>query len=893
MTSGGSGVIRAPVVHGREQELFWLSTWYRRAEAGQAGRVLVVGPGGIGKTALVDAFTAQMPEASVLRVEADGDPTAASFLDLVHLALDDPGGHVGDGPAEAVPRVLAALSARQERGPVVLVLHDLHDVDETSAQVLARTVRRLRHDRVLVVATARPTVSPVWTRLFADGPDGGTLPLGGLDELGVRRLVEQLRPGRWSRAAITRLHDDTQGHPLHLTTLLRELPGEALLGDEPLPAPRTLADEVAAVITRLSPAAQRLIAVLAVLDRPAPPSLVARFDELAGAPWEPAASELAAAGLVDTRDAGARPVLRIHHPLVRAAVYAALAPDHRVRLHLDAARAVGGTAALAHRVAAAAGRTDAGLAAELEAAAAADPVDGRSAARRLLAAAELSPSGAEAERRLLAACLLLVDAYDTDRLRSLLPAVRDARPGPERDVVLGFLASQEFDPAAVDYLRHAVDASDADDEVRALAGVRLALEHVFRGRGRDAEEAAAAVPALTRRPVRAEQALILRAVGRAQHSGPDDGLALLDGHLAGALGADPAITAGTLHLAAGRLVVAGAHLDEGLARVRRGAESTSTHRAHCHRVEVLYRTGRWDLAEAEADIALDWFADGDRPWAESLAHAVAALVPAARGQQARAREFLAAARASLARTSNAQGAHALALAEATLRRALGDAAGMERALRALPEIAARGGMASAPFAPWRPLHAEALVATGDVTGARRALRSWARAGCPLWFRLARHGIQARIALATGDAPAGETALRAGIALAGRHREEVADECPVELAELRVLLGSLPHVADGPEQLAAARPVFAALAATPWLNRIDAATASPGSEAGRREDGLTPRERQVAGLVAQGMTSREAAEVLWVTPKAVDYHLGNVYAKLGLTSRRQLRGRSFS
>jgi DNA-binding CsgD family transcriptional regulator len=56
--------------------------------------------------------------------------------------------------------------------------------------------------------------------------------------------------------------------------------------------------------------------------------------------------------------------------------------------------------------------------------------------------------------------------------------------------------------------------------------------------------------------------------------------------------------------------------------------------------------------------------------------------------------------------------------------------------------------------------------------------------------------------------------------------------------------------------------------------------------------LTPREREVVRLVAQGMTSREVAAALYVTPKAISYHLGNVFAKLGVTSRRQLWGRKF-
>ena len=54
--------------------------------------------------------------------------------------------------------------------------------------------------------------------------------------------------------------------------------------------------------------------------------------------------------------------------------------------------------------------------------------------------------------------------------------------------------------------------------------------------------------------------------------------------------------------------------------------------------------------------------------------------------------------------------------------------------------------------------------------------------------------------------------------------------------------------------------------------------------------LTDRERDVAVLVAKGMTNREVAAELYVSPKAVDYHLGHIYGKLGITSRRDLRQR---
>jgi DNA-binding CsgD family transcriptional regulator len=873
---------------GRDEQLAALSRWYDRAAAGSAARVLVTGYAGVGKTALVDAFVAGLPDAVVVRVEADGDRRPGAFQELVGAELG--ADRVAD-PAVLLDR----LGARQEEGPVVLVLHDLHDVDDESAIGLARTVRRLHADRVLVLATARDDgLGRVWASLFADGPDAATVRLGGLDPDGVRALVFRLRPGRWSRAVTARLHTETEGNPLHLTTLLRELPDDVLRGDAPLPAPRELAAEIAGRTARLSDGARRLLACLAVLARPAGRSLLVRLDELADVDLDAAARELTAAGLVDVLALGARSTMRVRHPLVRAAVYDAMVPGWRRQLHLDVAAAVGGTAELTHRVAAAAGRPDPGLADDLDAAARSEPTDIRAAAARLLDAADLSPTAELAERRLLAACVLLVDAYDTDRLLARAPAVRAARPCPERDVALGFLLSRDADPAAPAHLESALEAADGDPEVRALAGVRLALEHIFRGRGVPAVAAAARVPELTRRPVRAEQALIVRALGRALSEGPDAGLDELAGHVDHALGADPAVTAGALHLAAGRIAAARSRLEEGIARSRRGAASTSIHRAHCHLAEVLYRTGRWDLADAQADVALGWFVDGDRGWAESMAHAVAALVPAARGQRDRAAEHCAAARASLERTFTPQGAHALAVAEATLCRALGDAAGMARALRRLPAAAAAGGMSSGPFAPWRPLHAEALVATGDLAGARAALRSWPRAGAPLWFRLARHQVQARLALATGDTAAAEITLRAAVATADRHPDEVADECPVELAEVRVLLGGLPNVPDGPEQLRAAAAVFAEIAATPWLDRIRAASTPVVTDHGDTETPpLTPRERQVADLVARGLTSREAAEVLWVTPKAVDFHLGNVFAKLGISSRRQLRGRTFA
>jgi DNA-binding CsgD family transcriptional regulator len=53
------------------------------------------------------------------------------------------------------------------------------------------------------------------------------------------------------------------------------------------------------------------------------------------------------------------------------------------------------------------------------------------------------------------------------------------------------------------------------------------------------------------------------------------------------------------------------------------------------------------------------------------------------------------------------------------------------------------------------------------------------------------------------------------------------------------------------------------------------------------DALTPGERRVAGMAASGMSNREIAEDLFVTVKAVQWHLSNVYRKLGVAGRHEL------
>ena len=100
--------------------------------------------------------------------------------------------------------------------------------------------------------------------------------------------------------------------------------------------------------------------------------------------------------------------------------------------------------------------------------------------------------------------------------------------------------------------------------------------------------------------------------------------------------------------------------------------------------------------------------------------------------------------------------------------------------------------------------------------------------------------------------------------------------------------------DARESLRSALETFERLAATPWAERARAELRASGETARRREpsatEQLTPQELQVALVVAQGATNREAGAALFLSPKTIEAHLGRIYRKLGVRSRTELARR---
>src|SRR4029077_14241521 len=83
-----------------------------------------------------------------------------------------------------------------------------------------------------------------------------------------------------------------------------------------------------------------------------------------------------------------------------------------------------------------------------------------------------------------------------------------------------------------------------------------------------------------------------------------------------------------------------------------------------------------------------------------------------------------------------------------------------------------------------------------------------------------------------------------------------------------------------------------LRAVPWIERTEAELRAAGvrsdGAAARHREELTARERDIATLAAQGLTNREIGDRLYLSPRTVGFHLYNVFPKLGITGRAQLR-----
>ena len=118
---------------------------------------------------------------------------------------------------------------------------------------------------------------------------------------------------------------------------------------------------------------------------------------------------------------------------------------------------------------------------------------------------------------------------------------------------------------------------------------------------------------------------------------------------------------------------------------------------------------------------------------------------------------------------------------------------------------------------------------------------------------------------------------------------------VEEARTRLVFGEhlrrMKRRTDARAQLRGSIDAFEWLGAAPWAERARAELRATGETARRRDpstlDQLTPQEVQIDRRVADGATNKAVAAQLFISPRTVDYHLRNVFVKLGIASRAEL------
>jgi len=231
------------------------------------------------------------------------------------------------------------------------------------------------------------------------------------------------------------------------------------------------------------------------------------------------------------------------------------------------------------------------------------------------------------------------------------------------------------------------------------------------------------------------------------------------------------------------------------------------------------------------------------------------------------------------------------MARALVHQAAGDYLGMADALGHWRDDAALDGRSRAYAVLWRPLLIEGLVGSGQTELAAAVLDQLREGHGQVGY------LQPGLAWLEGwlaeqrDAPEEARRIYSG------GEESASAQSPVYAARLLLAHGRLLRRTGqrrlAVERLRQAHALFQALRAAPFIARTEeelAACHLPGNPAKKKQSvlALTSRETEVAHLVGKGLSNPEIAAELFISRKAVEYHLGNVYAKCGLRGRQELR-----
>jgi DNA-binding CsgD family transcriptional regulator len=897
-------------VVGREAELRAMEAFLDDAARGPVA-LRLAGDAGIGKTTLWSAAlqSARARGARVLvtrPAEAEARLSFAGLSDLVEGAGDDALGRLPRPQrtaldvallrAEAGPEGLderavnAAVSSLLRllaaEGPVLVAVDDAQWLDRPTADALAFALRRLEREPVGLAVTVRtsaelaPAVDAAVDRARRRVVRVGSLSLGALHRLVKERLGLTL-----PRPTLVRVEAASAGNPFHALEIARALGDSGDVRAEEVPVPEDLRNLMTKRIRRLPEPTRDALLTAAALSRPTT-VLVAEAD-------------LAAAEEADVVriEPGGR--IRFTHPLLAAAVYERASEDSRRALHRRLAAAVTDPEERARHLALGAEGPDEAVASALDEAAAAAWARGATqpAAELLDLALALSRdprSEVGLDRRLRhAEALLRVGDFDAGRAalaevldggatgdlrgRALLAAARfgffedwkgaiarleDALGGTTDPVlaakihaVLSWLT--EDLEGSLGHARAGLATIRPEDDPAVYAYLELAqaMQEFYLGLSDDREtvrRAAAVFEAASPWEQSAVPMLFARMHDDFARQRELEVKALAFARDCGDVGAEA-------HALASVGIITGAEGD-----LRTGLALTS---------EAV------DMAEAV-----------DMPVVRLFTRfgLLSVLIPLGRVEEARA--VLRECAPDVAAVDNPIPTAAFHVDSGALLQALGDHAGAAHEFSEADGILRGLGYVNFPMRAHGDL-AESVLALGELDRAEGLIRELedraARLGTP-WVTCVSLRGRGLLQAARGDLPAARRTLERSIAA------HDALDMPLERGRTLLAAGRVERRARqwGParRRLEEAAAIFRDMGAELWLGQAQAELARVAARPPAERDGLSATERQVADLVATGLTNRQIADALFQSPKTVEAHLTRIYRKLGVRSRAALVAR---
>jgi DNA-binding CsgD family transcriptional regulator len=898
---------------GRRDECQYLDQLLAEARAGQSGVLVVRGEAGIGKTELLNYLIERAVGCRIVRAAGVQSEMELSYAGLHQLCapllshLDDLPGpqqnalraafgmRAGDAPDRFLVGLatLSLLAGAVGDEPLVCLVDDAQWLDRVSAQTLEFVARRLLAESVLLVLAVRES-GP--REAFTDLRE---LHVRGLSDRDSRRLLSLTGP--LDRRVRDRIVAETRGNPLALLELPRDLTAVDLAGGLAGLEPRPLSSQIENGFlrrVRSLPAETQQLLLIAAAEPVGDVALLRRAAERLGISVSAAEASAETSGLVSF---GAS--VRFRHPLVRSAAYRAADFEQRQRVHKALADSIDARVDPEPRVwhlASATTGPDEPVAAELERSAGRAQLRGgiATAAAFLQRATELTSDPARRGPRALAAAQAKYQAGAFDVARELVDAAElshlDEAGSAQAMLLRGQIMSvSKSASAGLPLLLRAAerlqsfDAKLARETYRDAIYAALTAGRLAAGDVRDVAEAVLSAPPPTRPATRED--LLLQGVARVITEGYAAGAPVLMEAVAAFRTEEVAPEDGLGWLP---LVCRMAHttwdfdawseLSARLVEMGRGTGALAVLPSSLLlRLSNLAFAG--DLRGADSLVA-EANAIGEATGSSFFAHYGALVLEPFKGRESSTFQAIEA----LTQDSLLQDEGKVTTATQWALAVLYNGLGRYEEAYLSAERGCENPQELGLSLQSRVELVEAAVRLGRTTRAAEAVRTieeMAQVSRTTWAL----GISAATRALVSDGRAAEDLHGEAIELLDR------TQARMDSARARLRHGewlrSEGRPADARERLSEAHEMLSEAGAEAFAERarreLQAAGAKVRKPASVAPAVLTPKEFEIARLAKEGFTNPEIGARLFLSPHTVDWHLRKVFAKLGISSRKEI------